>query len=138
MKYQPVSLEVQKKGSSLASCYIFYAGVDLPPSSATTFLGDTAVFFCSISREHKNILWYVNDIYVLQLPGEYAAVFMTTPYANGGDQSASLQLSAVEQTNNSLIQCVIGTPNGLDFYYFPEKALLQVQGMMFILWLQSA
>lgn len=133
-------MQVSLKGAreKVDSCLSCLSGVDLPPSSAIAFLGDTAEFYCSISQEHRDIFWFINDTYVRQLPEEYHAVFVTTPYANGGDRSATLRLSAVDQTNNSRIQCVIGTPNGLDFYYFPEKALLQVQGMMFILWLQSA
>ena len=103
--------------------------VDQPPISVIAFLGKRASFNCSI-REGDNILWYVDGIYVPGLPPEYDASFTTERSCNGQCITSVLQIRAIEQTNNSLIQCAVVTGTGLNRTYFPPTTRLLVQGIM--------
>ena len=90
----------------------------------TTFLGENAIFTCSI-RE-GDILWYVDDVYALGLPPEYGASFMSSLAADC--IKSTLQIRAIEQTNNSQIKCSVGINLIVNQAYFPSTALLLIQG----------
>ena len=103
-------------------------GVDQPPSSVITYLGENATFQCSITE--GDILWYVNNTYVLGLPREYKARFQGSSIANC--IKSTLTILAVEQANNSQIHCAVVINGRLNITYFPSTALLQVQGKVLI------
>ena len=104
---------------------VVFSDIDQPPTSVITYLGEQAAFQCSIGETEGNILWYVDDVYVLGLPLEYEAFFMrmsTADYVN-----STLHLRAVEQANNSQIICAVRINKRENRTYFPS-AILQVQG----------
>ena len=101
----------------------FFQDFDQPPASAVTYLGEYTTFQCSIGG--GRIFWYVNNTYVLGLPLEYEASFMTEPtndYIN-----STLRLRAIERANNSQILCAVRI-NGRDNQTYFPLAILQIQG----------
>ena len=100
--------------------------LDQPPVSTATFLGENTTFNCSIGDVNGDILWFVNNVYALSGPPEYGTSFMGSSTASC--IKSTLQMLAIEQTNNSQIQCAVFINGELNRAYFPSPALLQVQG----------
>ncbi len=134
-----LQLVASKPGQSLFICgsiiitfwlypinFISVSDLDQPPTSVTTFLGETASFNCSIRK--GDILWYVDDMFIVSVPSEYGASYMAgSSMANC--ITSTLHIRAIEQTNNSLIQCAVGVDGNLNRTYFPSTAHLLVQGI---------
>ena len=71
-------------------------------------------------------------MYALRLPPEYGASFIPGSSTDNCITS-TLQIWAIEQTNNSQIQCAVGINLSLNRNYFPSTAHLLVQGKVIIL-----
>ena len=71
-------------------------------------------------------------MFVLSVPLEYGASFMAGS-STANCITSTLHIRAIEQTNNSLIQCAVVTGIGLNRTYFPPTAHLLVQGITIIL-----
>lgn len=100
--------------------------LDRPPTSVTTFLGESATFSCSI--KDGEILWFVNNMSAIRAPPEYGVSFM--PGGSTADCiTSTLQIRAIEPTNNSLVECAVGINRRLNRTYFPPTARLLIQGI---------
>lgn len=74
----------------------------------------------------------MDNTYALGLPPEYGASFMPGSSTDNCITS-TLQIQAIEQTNNSHIQCAVGINLSLNRNYFSSAAHLLVQGKVTIL-----
>ena len=88
------------------------------PSNVSCPANDVVKFNCSISK--GEILWYVDDTYVLALPREWNASFKSISMRSdnsgdleisGGFENSTLQFIAKTEANNSHIRCRIGFNN---------------------------
>ncbi len=78
---------------------------------------------------YLSILWYVDGMFALSLPLEYGASFVHMSGSSRNPQCilSTLQIRAIKQINNSLIQCAVAINGRLNRTYFPPAHLL-VQG----------
>ena len=67
-------------------------------------------------------------MFILSLPPEYGASFMPGS-STANCITSTLQIRAIEQANNSLIQCAVGIDGKLNQTYFPSPAHLLIQGI---------
>ena len=67
-------------------------------------------------------------MFILSLPPEYGASFMPGS-STANCITSTLQIRAIEQANNSLIQCAVGIDGRVNRTYFPSPAHLLIQGI---------
>lgn len=68
-----------------------------------------------------DILGYVDDMFIVSVPSEYGASYMAGS-STANCITSTLHIRAIEQTNNSLIQCAVSVDGKLNRTYFPSTA----------------
>ena len=97
------------------------------------YLHDFAEFVCTVWQGMPRLFWFINNMPVTGLPGNYRATSTTERISNGMGANSSLRISALEETNNSVILCAVHnveTSDRIDLQYFPSTASLLVQGIV--------
>ena len=113
------------------SCIIIVLDTDQSPSTMAAYLHDIAEFVCTVWQGMPRLFWFVNNVPVAGLPKSYRAESTTEMISNGMGANSSLRISALQETNNSIILCAvhIETSDRIDLHYFPSPASLLVQGI---------
>ena len=101
--------------------------LDQPPSTVTVYLNEYAQYYCYVREGMPRLFWFVNSLPVQGLPERYSVSSTSEPTADGIGSNSSLQILALEETNNSEILCGVDLTGRIDIHYFPTAFLL-VQG----------
>lgn len=92
---------------------MLYAVFEEKPSNLRCLANDTVRFKCSV--RNGEILWFVNETFVLGLSRALNASFKTTYIRSNGavitGESSTLEFIAKPETNNSRIVCAVGSKN---------------------------
>lgn len=93
------------------------------------YLHSIAEFTCSVGQGRPRLFWFVNSVTVSALPAKYGASFTSHRTPDGMGTTSTLQILALEETNNSMIQCGVDISVRIDLHYFSSSAYLLVQGI---------